>query len=92
MCFAGCALLISAYPCQELIQKFRDLRFLIITNGQIDRAVRSDPLGIRLHVASHRDDHRFGVSLFGLVDHLAALSVGDVGDGTSVDHIYVRKL
>ena len=36
MCFAGCALLISAYPCQELIQKFRDLRFLIITNGQID--------------------------------------------------------
>ena len=87
---AECAAVGLVLLCQKLVQKLRDPRLVIVADGQIDGGIGSDPLGIGLHIAAHRDDDRLGIALFGLVDHLAALSVGNVGDRTGVDHIDVR--
>ena len=89
-CAAVAAALTDAL--QELIQQLRDPGFVVIADRQIDGRIGPDPLGIGLHVASDCDDDRVGIAFFGLMDHLAALSVRDVGDRAGIDHVYVRLL
>ena len=77
---------------KKFVEKFRDPGLIVVADRKINGFVRAHAVGVRLHIASHSDHYSPGISLFGLVDHLAALSVGDVGDRAGVDHVYVRFL
>ena len=77
---------------KELVEKLRDPGLVVVSDREVDGLVRPDPLRVRLHVAAHGDDHRVRIRLFGLVDHLAALPVRDIGDRAGVDHVHFRLL
>ena len=75
---------------EKFLEQFRDLRLLVVSDRQVNGLVGSHALRVRLHVAAHCDDDCIRIQFFGLVDHLPALSVRDIGDCTGVDHIDVR--
>ena len=75
---------------EEILQQFGDLSLAVVADGQVNGRVCPDPVPVRLHVAADGDHDRAGTALFGPVQHLPALAVGNIGNSTGVDHVYVR--
>ena len=83
-------LLLIFSPFKKICQDLSDLRLFVVSDDQVDRIVRVHPRRICLHITADRNDNCIRILLFGLVEHLAALSVRNICHGAGVHHINVR--
>ncbi len=75
---------------QKCFQYGDQLIFLMIADCQINALVLTGILA-GLHIAAHCHHHGFPVLLSGFMQHLSALSVGNIGYRACIDNIDIRR-
>ena len=73
-----------------ILKNCHQVFFPVIPHHQVNRAVRSDCLRVRLYIAAHRHDNSLRIRFFCLMEHLAALSVRYVCHRAGVYDIDIR--
>ena len=65
---------------------------MIVADADVNERILQKSVASGLDIASDCDNDGVRIELFGTVEHLPALSVGDICNCACVDNIYVRNL